>query len=90
MKIEMFITRTKLIIKLDKLTIHQGACIIIYIRPVSVPYLTQNQPLTKVAECGGGPSSARVAVLDPGHSQQLLGHGSTDNSGTPGGRDQTH
>ena len=44
--------------------------------------------LTEVSEGGGLPGGAGVAILQPGHAQQLLGHGGGHDAGSPGGGDQ--
>jgi len=43
----------------------------------------------KVSKSSGTALGGGVAVLNAGHGQQLLGHGSRDDAGTTGGGDQT-
>ena len=53
-------------------------------------YLLIKSQLTEVSEGGGLSAGAGVAILQTGHTQELLGHGSGDDAGTPGGGDQAH
>merc|ERR1712061_963018 len=46
--------------------------------------------LGEVSQGAGGSSGAGVAVLNTGHLQQLLGDGGRHNTGTTGGRDESH
>lgn len=46
--------------------------------------------LTKVAEGGSAAPGRGVAIINTGHGEQLLGHGSGHNTSTTGGWNETH
>ena len=46
--------------------------------------------LGKIAKSSGRASSGGVAILDTGHTQELLGNGGADETGTTGSGDETH
>lgn len=46
--------------------------------------------LGEVTQSAGGTTGRRVAILDTGHHQELLGNGGRDDASTTGSRNQTH